>query len=278
MNSENQVQRGRKRYDKYFKRWVAAGRILCLVGTLILEAQACLASDSVFTWDSNTKAITLASTETEANFTFNFTNISSGSVTITNVHPSCGCTTAQLPPLPWIIPSGTNGQIGITVNVAGKSGTFPKTVMVGTDKGSEMLTTKITILLPALPVISTETRADNVRIATADRQAVLKGDCAVCHVNPGLHTMTRDLYKADCAICHESERRAAMVPDLHAIKEPTDIEFWRQWITHGKPGTLMPAFVTTEGGPLTDAQISILARYMTVAFRPKVPVKKPAVH
>jgi mono/diheme cytochrome c family protein len=224
------------------------------------------ASDDFFAWDGNIKATTIAAVESAANFTFNFTNISSGSVTITNVHPSCGCTTAQLPQLPWIIASGTNGQIGITVNVAGKSGTFVKTVMVGTDKGSEILTTKITILPPVVPPMSAEARSNNVKIATADRQVILKGDCAVCHVNPGLGKISRDLYKADCAICHESERRAAMVPDLHTIKEPTGIEFWRQWITHGKPGTLMPAFVTTEGGPLTDAQINILAHYMAAAF------------
>jgi hypothetical protein len=31
-------------------------------------------------------------------------------VTILEVRPSCGCTTAQLPSLPWIIPPDTNGQ------------------------------------------------------------------------------------------------------------------------------------------------------------------------
>ena len=34
-------------------------------------------------------------------------------VTILNVHPSCGCTTAELPPVPWTIPGGTNGEIKV---------------------------------------------------------------------------------------------------------------------------------------------------------------------
>ena len=36
-----------------------------------------------------------------------------------------------------------------------------------------------------------------------------------------------------------------MVPDLHALKTPTNVEFWRIWIAHGKPGSLMPAFSTS---------------------------------
>ena len=53
-----------------------------------------------------------------------------------------------------------------------------------------------------------------------------------------------------------------MVPDLHALKTPTNFEFWRIWIAHGKPGSLMPAFSTTDGGPLSDMQIASLASYL----------------
>ena len=66
-------------------------------------------------------------------------------VAILNVHPSCGCTTAQLPPLPWTLAPGTNGQINVTVNIAGKSGTLFKTLNVSTDKGSKILMLKIVI-------------------------------------------------------------------------------------------------------------------------------------
>ena len=72
-------------------------------------------------------------------------------VAILDVHPSCGCTTAQLPPLPWIIPAGANGQFGLTVNLTGKSGTLFKTVNVRTDKGFKQLMLKITILPPVIP-------------------------------------------------------------------------------------------------------------------------------
>ncbi len=111
-------------------------------------------SNTNLIWDSETKATTVDVGEPEAHLTFNFTNTSSSRIMITNVHPSCGCTTAQLPPLPWIIAPGTNGKIGITVNLAGKSGTLFKSVTVSTDKGSQVLSVKIAILPPVMPVAS----------------------------------------------------------------------------------------------------------------------------
>jgi mono/diheme cytochrome c family protein len=192
-------------------------------------------------------------------------------VAIVTVHPSCGCTTAQLPPLPWIVAPGTNGQIGITVNLAGKTGTLFKTVNVATDKGNLNLSLRITISPPVVPVMNDADRARALEAAKADRQAVFKGDCVTCHVRPGVGKYGQELYQASCAICHESEHRATMVTDLHNIKTPTNEDFWRTWITHGKPGTLMPAFSSAEGGPLNDMQIASVAAYLNATIPSKVP-------
>ena len=59
-----------------------------------------------------------------------------------------------------------------------------------------------------------------------------------------------------------------MVPDLHALPHATDAAFWRGMITHGRDGTLMPAFSNQEGGPLTDAQIESLVTYLSTHFHP----------
>jgi hypothetical protein len=53
-----------------------------------------------------------------------------------------------------------------------------------------------------------------------------------------------------------------MVPASHNLKVPTNEDFWRTWITIGKPGSLMAAFSTAQGGPLTDIQIASLAAYL----------------
>ena len=61
------------------------------------------------------------------------------------MRPSCGCTTAKLPPLPWTLAPGTNGQMEATVNLW-QSGTLYKSLTVYTDKGFKTLQLKITIL------------------------------------------------------------------------------------------------------------------------------------
>ena len=222
-------------------------------------------------WDYLMQSADAAANQAEAHFTFNFTNISSGKIVILSVHPSCGCTTAQLPPMPWMIDAGTNEQIGITVNLAGKTGTLFKTVNVVTDKGYLTLSVRITIAAPVVPTMTDADRARALEAAKVDRQAVFKGDCAACHVKPGVGKYGKALYDASCGICHEGEHRASMVADLHAIKTPTNEDFWRTWILHGKPGSLMPAFATAEGGPLNDAQIASLAAYLNAAIPSKVP-------
>ncbi len=223
-------------------------------------------------WNSMSQETNAAADDANAHFVFSFTNTTSGNVVILNVHPSCGCTTAQLPPLPWMLPSGTNGQIPITVNLAGKNGAIFKTVKVSTDKGYTQLMLKINILPPAPMTLSDAERARGMEMAKADRQAVFRGDCVACHVKPAEGKYGMALYDAACAICHEEEHRATMVPDLHALKTPTSDEFLRIWIAHGKPGSLMPAFSTTDGGPLSDLQIASLAAYLNATIPSHVPV------
>jgi len=225
--------------------------------------------DTIFAWDSVTKRIMAIPSENTAQFTFSFANVSSNPVTILSVRPSCNFLSVQLPPLPWTIAPGGNGQIGVTVNLAGKSGTLFRSVLVITDKGSKLLSVKITIPAATPTTMPDAARAHNFALAQMDRQAVFKGECADCHAKPVVGKYGRKLYDTACGICHEAEKRAALVPDLHKINLPTNGEFWRARIEHGKPGTLMPAFSATEGGPLTDNQIKSLANYLAKAIPSK---------
>jgi len=192
-------------------------------------------------------------------------------VTITDVHPSCGCTTAQLPRLPWTIPAGGTGQIPLTVNIFGRSGTFFKSVQVATDEGMKQLLLEIAVQPAAARTMTPAERTRDIMAAKIDRQAVFRGDCASCHVQDGEGKYGQALFQADCAICHEAEHRASFVPDLHALKVPTNSDFWQTWIAHGKPGSFMPAFSQSDGGPLSDMQIASLAIYLNEAIPSKVP-------
>jgi mono/diheme cytochrome c family protein len=87
----------------------------------------------------------------------------------------------------------------------------------------------------------------------------------------GRQKMGKDLYAAVCSVCHDAEHRASFVPDLHHLPEPTNPQFWKNWIASGKPGTLMPAFAASEGGILSDQQIASLVEYLTATI-PSHPV------
>jgi mono/diheme cytochrome c family protein len=222
--------------------------------------------DGVLAWDALTKSVDAAADQDFAHFTFSFTNVTTNIVAILNVHPSCGCTTAELPPTPWLLLPGTNGQFKLRVNLEGKTGMLYKFADVITDKGTKQITLQINILPAVITKLSDAERAQQMAVAKIDRQAVFKGDCATCHVSPANGKYGKALYDTACGICHEAEKRATMVPDLHNLKVATNQEFWRSWITLGKPGSLMPAFATSQGGPLNDMQIASLAVYLNQTF------------
>ena len=79
-------------------------------------------SDGELTWDDLIKTTYAIYGETNSNCKFGFVNIWSGDVKIVHIQPSCGCTTAKHPPLPWVIHPGSTGQIEVNVNHAGKVG------------------------------------------------------------------------------------------------------------------------------------------------------------
>ncbi|HEX4263996.1 MAG TPA: DUF1573 domain-containing protein [Verrucomicrobiae bacterium] len=241
------------------------------------------ALEKYLAFDAGEKDANVTNGVPAAQFTFNLTNISSGDVIINFVQTSCGCTVAKMPTTPWKIAPKESGEISATMQVAGvpPNGTKMKTLTVNTDKGVRVLYVKATVL-PAPAAMTEMDRTNNQKMAMADRQAVFKGDCVKCHVetakdSAGQDKMGQELYAAVCGICHEAEHQASFVPNLHHLPEPTNPEFWKNWIMHGKPGTLMPAFAKSEGGILTDLQIASLVQYLTVTIpsRP-IPANPPA--
>ena len=218
--------------------------------------------DHTLDFDATSKSLDVTQGEAFAVFTFNFTNVSGGLVAVLNVHPSCGCTTAETPPTPWLLPVGTNAHIKLNVNLEGKQGILFKSATFTTDKGRRDLMLRINISPAPAVKLTGQQMADGIQAAKVDRQAVFKGDCATCHIGKSQGLYGDQLYKAICAICHEADPRASMVPDLAHLKVATNMEFWKTWITYGKPGSLMPAFANSQGGPLSDFQIATLSAYL----------------
>ena len=229
--------------------------------------QPATVGDDVLSWDALNKEYTAKPGDTAANFTFSLTNVAKTNVVINWVRPSCGCTVAKLPPTPWTLAPGEGGNIDLTVDLRNKFGVLSKYVSVDTSGGQKLLNLKITI--PNNPQIVTggaDARTRNMQMAMADRQAVFRNDCASCHATPTAGKKGEQLYAAACAVCHDAPHRATMVPDLHALKNATGKEYWAQWVTNGKPGTLMPAFAKAQGGPLDDEQVKSLAEFLDSHF------------
>jgi len=242
-----------------------------LVGTLAADAEippTTAGSNNPLVWDAMEKKQELPGMTNLALFTFWVTNNSTSDAVISSVEAECDCTVVEARTvLPWIIAPGTGGPLNVRVNIRGRFGMFVKTVTVHTSHGPQVLTVSMKIPLTPAPS-NVSVRQRDVMAAKADRLAVFRGSCAACHAAPTVGLSGPALFGKACGICHQAEQRAEMVPDLAALKHPTDAEYWRRWITSGKAGTLMPAFANSEGGILDTNQIESLVEYVMTNFPP----------
>ena len=239
-------------------------------------------TDDILRFDATEKEVHAQPGETTAMLVYSVTNVSTTNVVINWVRPSCGCTSARVPPMPWTLKPGEGGDMEFSIDLRGKYGVLSKYISVDTSHGQKFLQMKVHIpQQPAQTVAATsgmDSRARNVQLAMVDRQIVFKGDCAKCHAAPTVgKTKGDELFAAACAICHDTPNRASMVPDLRALKKAGSEDYWKTWIVHGKPGTLMPGFATSYGGPLSDEQIDTLSKFLWEKFPRGENFDEPAV-
>lgn len=89
----------------------------------------------------------------------------------------------------------------------------------------------------------------------------MPGDADVSHLAAG------PLYLALCAPCHGVDARGYAADHAPSLVNPTFLEsatddFLRQSIAAGRPGTSMAAYGKARGGPLDDAGVDRLVRYL----------------
>jgi mono/diheme cytochrome c family protein len=246
--------------------------LVAVAGTLLLPQSRAVSTNLVF--DAITKEFTAKVGDRMAEFDFSVTNTGPSAVAINSVRASCGCTTPKLPALPWNLEPGASGSFHVSVDLAGKFGTFQKSVMIESTEGMKTVYVKV-----AMPVTMTassaapgmDSRTRNMQIAKADPQAIFRGDCANCHAKPTLGKKGEELFTTACGICHESEQRAVLVPDLMALKQTPNEAYWDAWIRNGKVGSMMPAFALEKHGPLSDEQIQSLVDYLMTDFKTRKP-------
>ena len=225
---------------------------------------SCLAeaSPSGLQWELSTLKAEAAHGVETLSLEFSFSNPTSGSIKITAIEAHCGCVQVAHPELPWIIEPGTAQSLPVDLNLRGKQGRFYQEIMVAAGSEQHSLAVDIMIEDPVHRPMSPQERADNKQQAMKDPKAIFKGQCAACHLVPTQGKYGPSLYDAACGICHDSEKRDPDVPDIKAKIKQADRSYWRDWITEGKEGTLMPGFSKKQGGPLSDSQISTLLHYL----------------
>jgi cytochrome c553 len=236
--------------------------VICL-GVTNLSAQPAPGSPTIspLIWDSSSKEAFPAPGQPSADFVFKVNNPTGSEIDIQNVTTTCGCTVAKIPSRPWPLAAHTNDSMTISVNLTAKTGTFSKGITVWSQGyQNQILTVRV-----HMPDSTEALRQRNMQLAVTDRQAIFKDpNCVKCHLDPLAGKMGRELFAAACEICHNptgpGESRASMVPDLRALNHSTDYNYWKAMIIVGKPGTLMPAFGSVAGGPLTDEQVDSLAK------------------
>jgi cytochrome c553 len=241
----------------------AFSRCIVALGTALIAHGA--AAGPSLVWDSELKEIHAVTNQATARFSFSVTNVSSGRIVIEEVRPSCGCTLVRLPAKPWKLAPGASGGVEVEVDLFGKSGVLIKTLTVASSEGTKDLVFKVhlpEVVRTNASLAERVRRQRNQQMAAGDRQAVFRNDCARCHAEPARGKSGRELYTVACGICHDTPHRASMVPDLNGLPQAGSRDYWRQWITHGKPGSLMPAFAVGEGGPLQAEQIDSLIEYL----------------
>ena len=214
-----------------------------------------------------------------ARFVFTATNVSSGEVVVDEVKSGCGCTVPRTPDHPWRLAPGASGGVELAVDVRGVSGVLSRYITVTISNVTEQLAINVAFPPGFTNVAGTpeDERLWNQEVSRGDHQAPFQNNCVRCHLVPAFGKSGQRLYRVACGVCHDSPRRAPMVPDLHALKKPTDAAYWRKWITDGKAGTLMPGFAAVEGGPLDTRQIESLVEYLTQTISPatNAPAAKP---
>lgn len=234
-----------------------------LVATLLGAADlGAIGEIKGFVFDAEQKEFAPAPGSNAIPVFFAFTNHSDAEVAITTVRSSCGCTTLNLPALPWTVGPGAEGRIAASIDITGKYGVLMKSISIESSAGTKHLILKLN--LPTQDPVLTEMndRIRNQQLAMVDRQIVFRGDCARCHAAPAAGKLGKDLFDGVCAVCHDTPHRATMVPDLFALNKPTDASFWRTWIMFGREGSLMPAFHKDRGGPLSQEQVDSLVSFL----------------
>jgi len=172
-------------------------------------------------------------------------NNGQGFAQIVKVESSCGCTTVE--PETRMLSAGSFTPLHIEVDTLGKRGDVRKSITM-IDQYGKKSTAWLILHVKSNPHVMGENRS------------IFDGKCASCHVDPAKgKVLGSDIYTAVCVMCHGAGAQGAYAPSLLTIN---DEDVLSEMIANGTGTHHMPAFAQKKGGPLTQKQISVLAKWI----------------
>ncbi len=191
---------------------------------------------------------------TELKHTFTLKNGGSADLTLYEAYSTCGCTVPKLSKN--LLQPGETTLLEVAIDTSMKQDRVTKTVFVSSDDPTHPVL-PIDLSMDVANVHTTMTDLTGTKIFT-------DAHCASCHVDQGVGLFGKDLYESDCAMCHGIGAQGAVGPMLRGpYGNKIFAAHIKDVITHGsKRHRSMPAFLGSDGGPLSEKQIDSIVRYL----------------
>jgi len=177
-------------------------------------------------------------------------NSSGQAIKILSVDTGCGCTVARLDKKE-ILP-GEEVALILSIDVTGKRGAIEKKVTIKTSEGLHTITINLKVMKRV------EGHSEGLF-----QKKIFAPPCADCHSRDEEKT-SKALFSAICAFCHGPHGSGASAPALTRLsflRSVNDDQLF-DIIAEGREGKGMPAFLISNGGPITKKQIKSLIPYL----------------
>ncbi len=202
---------------------------------------------------------------------FEVRNTGSKPLVISRVRSSCGCTAAMMETS--VIKPGESGKLRLNFNARRQKGTVKRSVSLHSNDPDAPIVSIAVIAEIVQPGQEDEPPKPVKRAHPKMEKLVFEAKCLKCHGPARKRETGRALFATSCAECHGKRGEGKTIegekigPALNiakmSVKTPGGI---RQVITGGTGHPWMPGFGKRYGGPLTESQISSLAKIIREGF------------
>lgn len=206
----------------------------------------------------------IGSVETDSKIPAAFVLYNKGGKTlrIADVQTSCGCTLAKISK--QNIAPGDFSKIHVELDTSIKLGKVRKEITVISNDPERP---RLSLFLTGNVLPKKMQGHAQITLKAQDPLVLFKGDCATCHVKPGIGKTGKALFLADCAMCHgvNAQGNGSAGPSLLNLdyEREESLKMIRSVIAEGSPHSpQMPPFSEAKGGPLSDDQIDSLVNFL----------------